>query len=285
MLGGVRRSKVVLTALAVIILTSGPAPHHAARRAPALAAAPVTTAPVPTTVITTTTTSTTVPPTSTVPPGPAPPATACVPDPVPSIPTSAELASPNIAGLGYSNTPGGATVGRLPASTWGGPTVRPVVGSQGGWVEIQLDSRPNGSTGWVPQQDVTEALTGYQIVISTCRRTLTLYDEGQPTFSSPVGVGSPSSPTPLGPSFVDAIVATPRSQLYVYGPTVLITASHSNVYTDFDGGNGTVGIHEYPSDPASTYGADESHGCVRVDPATIHAIDVVPLGTPIDIIR
>jgi lipoprotein-anchoring transpeptidase ErfK/SrfK len=83
---------------------------------------------------------------------------------------------------------------------------------------------------------------------------------------------------------VDAIVATPRVQLSVYGPTVLITGSHSNVYTDFDGGDGVVGIHGYPSDPASTRGVASSHGCVRANPATINAIKAVPVGTPIDII-
>jgi len=87
----------------------------------------------------------------------------------------------------------------------------------------------------------------------------------------------------LGPSFVDAVVPVSPSQQYIYGPVVLITASHSNVFTDFDGGDGTVAIHGYPSDPASTRGVASSHGCIRANPQTMATISQVPAGTPIDI--
>ncbi|MGH9124138.1 MAG: L,D-transpeptidase, partial [Acidimicrobiales bacterium] len=76
----------------------------------------------------------------------------------------------------------------------------------------------------------------------------------------------------------------PDSQLNVYGPTVLILGTHSDVFTDFDGGDGTVAIHGYPSYPASTDGVAESHGCVRASPDTIDALSSVPLGSPVDIV-
>jgi hypothetical protein len=44
-----------------------------------------------------------------------------------------------------------------------------------GWLQIALNSRPNGSTAWVPSGDVQLTSTPYRIVISICQRTLTLY--------------------------------------------------------------------------------------------------------------
>jgi len=173
--------------------------------------------------------------------------------------------------------------GELGPTTWGGPTARPVVQTMGNWLQLRLDSRPNGSTAWVRREDVVLTETAYRIVISVGQRSLTLYQSGMPVFSAPVGVGQPQWPTPLGPSFVDAIYPVSPAQQYIYGPVALITATHSNVFTEFDGGDGTVAIHGYPSDPASTRGVASSHGCIRANPQTMAAISKVPAGTPIDI--
>jgi lipoprotein-anchoring transpeptidase ErfK/SrfK len=192
-------------------------------------------------------------------------------------------ALPGAAYITYWPDPSQPVIGELSVTTWGGPTVRPVVASMGDFLEIRLDSRPNGSTAWVRKEDVTISTTPYRIVISVSQRRLTLLDAGSAVYSAPVGVGQPQWATPTGPSFVDAKVPTPPSQQYIYGPLVIITGTHSNVFTDFDGGDGTVGIHGYPSDPASTMGVASSHGCIRANPTTIATISVVPVGTPIDI--
>jgi lipoprotein-anchoring transpeptidase ErfK/SrfK len=194
------------------------------------------------------------------------------------------VASLVISPVRYSATPGGDALGTLPTVTWGAPTVRPVLNQTADWVEVGLDTRPNQSSGWVPRADVNLAATSYSIQISISKRDITLFQNGTSVYNSPVGVGAPQWPTPLGTTFVDAVVATPKFQLYIYGPTVIILGTHSNVFTDFDGGDGTVAIHGYPSDPASTKGVAVSHGCVRVSPQTIDAIDKVPLGTPVTII-
>jgi hypothetical protein len=204
----------------------------------------------------------------------------------PSVPpgvVATELATPNVPNLTYAASPGGPIVGVV-ANPWGGPSSRPVVDQQNGWVEIRLYTRPNGSMGWVRSQDVTFSTTSYRIVVSICQRTLTIFQGGIPVYSSLVGVGQPRWPTPLGSTFVDAIVATPHSELSVYGPTVIMLGTHSNVFTDFDGGDGVVAIHGYPSDPASTRGVASSHGCVRSSPATVDVVKTVPVGTPVDLI-
>ncbi len=251
----------------------------------------VTTIPAPMTVdtlvppINDTTTSPATAPTTLLPTPTAAPATPpyCVPSSFSPTSGLTELATPNRPNLAYSASPGGGAVGHLQAP-WGGPSSRPVLGQANGWVEIALNSRPNGSTAWVPSGDVTVSSTAFHIVISVCQRSLTLYQGANQVYSAPVGVGRPQWPTPLGATFVDAIVNTPARQRYIYGPTVLVLGTHSNVFTEFDGGNGTVGIHAYPSDPASTRGVASSHGCVRVGAATINALLAVPVGTPVDVI-
>ena len=197
---------------------------------------------------------------------------------------STYVVSPVTSPLEYSATAGGPPVGTLPTVTWGGPTYRPVVRQTETWVQIQLDTRPNLSTGWVQKSAVALAMTDARIEISISKRSLTLFQKGQATYTAPVGVGKPQWPTPLGRTFVDAVVATPKFQLYVYGPTVLILGSHSDVFAEFDGGDGRVAIHGYPSDPASTRGVASSHGCVRASPETINVISKVPIGSPVDVV-
>lgn len=122
--------------------------------------------------------------------------------------STTQLATPTAPNLAYSATPGGPAVGHVKES-WGGPSTRPVLAQQNGWVQLRLSSRPNGSSGWIQAQSLTFSTTDYRIVISICQRSLTLFQGANTLYSAPVGVGRPQWPTPTGPSFVDAIVATP----------------------------------------------------------------------------
>ncbi|MDP9074045.1 MAG: L,D-transpeptidase [Actinomycetota bacterium] len=250
-----RRASLLLAGLVVLV---------AGACGPGLVSTPQALPPVPTT--------TTLPPTTT------PPDLA----PLPS--GRSYVAAPMSAPLSYSASPGGPVIGQLDDKSWGAPTVGPVLAARDGWLQIRLHTRPNGSTAWVPRQAVTLASTPYQVVVSISRRTLTLYLDGQPTYRSDVGVGKPQWSTPVGPTFVVAIDAVPNNQQYIYGPIVVVLASHSDVFTEFDGGDGTVAIHGYPSDPASTRGVASSHGCVRASPETMNALTNLPLGTPVDIV-
>lgn len=203
---------------------------------------------------------------------------------VATAPGVTELVSalPGATYIPYWPDPSQPVVGDLSATTWGGPTVSPVIATMGDYLEIRLGTRPNGSTAWVRKEDVTTSTTPYRIVISVSQRRLTLLENGSLVYSAPVGVGQAQWATPLGPSFVTAEVVTPANQRYIYGPLVIMTGTHSDVFTTFDGGDGTVGIHGYPSDPASTMGVASSHGCIRANPATISTLSEVPVGTPID---
>jgi lipoprotein-anchoring transpeptidase ErfK/SrfK len=214
---------------------------------------------------------------------PAPGTQAAAPAPAPLPAGTTVLASPKFAALTFWNVPNGNIASEISATTWGGPTALPVVAVQGNWLQIRVYARPNGLTGWVSKEDVNLSTTNYRIGVSVSQRSLTLYQNDQSIYSAPVGVGQPQWPTPVGPSFVAAKVPTPANLLRTYGPLVIITATHSNVFTEFDGGDGTVGIHGYPSDPASTMGVASSHGCIRSSPQTMSILSQVPVGTPIDI--
>jgi len=224
------------------------------------------------------------PPPSTTPVTP-PPTTALPPNSLAPLPVGRTyVASLVSAPVSYSATPGGPAIGQLEDKTWGAPTVRPVIATQDGWYQIRLHTRPNESTGWVPRDAVSLASTPYLVVVSISKRNLTLYLDGQPTYTSGVGVGKPQWSTPVGHTFVAAIDAVPKRQQYIYGPVVVILGTHSQVFTEFDGGDGTVAIHGYPSDPASTKGVASSHGCVRASPQTVNALSSLPLGTPVEIV-
>ncbi|HUR85906.1 MAG TPA: L,D-transpeptidase [Solirubrobacteraceae bacterium] len=98
-----------------------------------------------------------------------------------------------------------AQVTRLRLQTEDGPlevylvleSLRDAVGRL--WLHVRLPMRPNGRTGWVERS----ALGGLRLVrtrLRVNRRTLraTLYRSGRKIWSSRIGIGTPSTPTPAG---------------------------------------------------------------------------------------
>lgn len=96
-------------------------------------------------------------------------------------------------------------VGRLRYVTEDGPfEVYPVLesrvdGAGDTWLRIRLPMRPNGRTGWVPRNDLG-ALKAVRTMLRVARTTLraTLYRDGRAIWSSRIGVGRSSTPTPAG---------------------------------------------------------------------------------------
>ena len=82
---------------------------------------------------------------------------------------------------------------------------------------------------------------------------------------------------------VTEALTVPSFQRSAYGPYAFGTSAHSDVYTTFGAGDGTVGIHG-TGDPSSL-GKDVSHGCIRLSNDGITSlIHQVPLGTPVEIL-
>jgi len=89
-----------------------------------------------------------------------------------------------------------------------------------------------------------------------------------------VAVGAAGTPTPVGRTFLLALLAPPRP---TYSPLILPLGLHSTALSAFGGGPGTVGLHGWP-DP-SVFGRAVSNGCVRVPAAALHVLSDIPLGT------
>ncbi len=178
-------------------------------------------------------------------------------------------------------------VGRLHYLTEDGPfEVYPVLESHvavGGrtWLRIRLPMRPNGRTGWVPAADLG-SLRAVRTMLRVNRATLraTLYRDGRSVWSSPIGVGKASTPTPAGHFWVRSRLRGLRGDP-VYGPYAFGTAAYS-VLSDWPGG-GVVGIHG--TDQPYLIPGRPSHGCVRVPNAAIARLwPLMPIGTPITIL-
>jgi L,D-transpeptidase catalytic domain len=149
------------------------------------------------------------------------------------------------------------------------------------WLEIRIPGRPNGRTGWVREEQISN-LKEVETHLTIDRRTLraTLRKRGRTVWSSSVGIGAPGTVTPKGRFWV-------RERLHnlggnpAYGPWAFGTSAYSDTLTDWPGG-GVVGIHG-TNQPGLIPGRP-SHGCVRLPNAKIvQLVKLMPIGTPITI--
>lgn len=72
------------------------------------------------------------------------------------------------------------------------------------WVQVRLPLRPAGQIGWVPQRVLgAPQVVHTYVVVSTEKTTLKLYRNGKVIFTTRVGTGKASTPTPHGPELGD----------------------------------------------------------------------------------
>lgn len=150
-----------------------------------------------------------------------------------------------------------------------------------GWVEVLLPERPNGSTGWVRADDLTLTQSPYRIKVSLSDHEITVYEGTSRLYQGSVAVGTPSTPTPTGTYYIRVLLQTldPDS---VYGPFAYGLSAHSDVLTEFNGGDAEVGIHG--NNDASVLGRSVTSGCIRMDNVQITELTrILPLGTPVEI--
>jgi len=182
---------------------------------------------------------------------------------------------------------GARRVGRLRLLTEDGPfEVYPAlesrVDSSGRtWLRIRLPVRHNGRTGWVARDDLGP-LKVVRTMLRVNRTTLraTLYRGGRRIWSSPIGVGMASTPTPAGRFWIRSRLRGLASSP-VYGPYAFGTGAYS-VLSEWPGG-GVIGIHG--TDQPQLIPGRPSHGCVRVPNAAIRRLwRLMPVGTPVTIL-
>ena len=80
-------------------------------------------------------------------------------------------------------------------------------------------------------------------------------------------IGKPSTPTPRGAFFIEEALAL--SSYETGGPFALATSARSNVFQEFEGGPGQIGIHG-TDNLSGAPGSAASHGCIRLRTASDH---------------
>jgi lipoprotein-anchoring transpeptidase ErfK/SrfK len=216
-------------------------------------------------------------------------------DPPPAIAAPSPADGATIAGVVQSvralSRPGaGRDVWRVQTETSlsGDPQVLLVLGSAmhdgREWLRVLLPIRPDGSTGWIPRNNVDLMHTRYWVSVNTAARTVTVDRDGRELHRYLAVVGKPSTPTPDGLAAI--YEKDPQSDPTAFlGPWALPLTILSNVLYSFGGGPGRIGIHG--RDGASLLnplGTAASHGCIRIDndPVTWMAHHLPP-GTPVQI--
>ncbi len=171
----------------------------------------------------------------------------------------------------------------MPATTILGTTT--VLAATGppvdGWVEVMLPMRPNGSTGWVIAEDIAMYVVDGRIEVDLSDRELVYMVDGEVLLRTTVAVGTDRNPTPPGDYFVTDNVRIKEGS-GPWGPAALGLSARSDTITEFNGGDGIVGIHG--TNRPGSIGQAASLGCVRLPNDVILRLhELVPIGTPVEI--
>jgi lipoprotein-anchoring transpeptidase ErfK/SrfK len=150
-----------------------------------------------------------------------------------------------------------------------------------GWAEVMLPVRPNGSTGWIPVDAVALFVVSGKIDVDLSDRELVYRVAGEERFRAAVAIGTPSNPTPTGYFFVTDRVRV-GNQSGPWGPAAIGLSARSDTITEFNGGDGIVGIHG--TNRPGLIGQAVSLGCIRLNNEMIELLhSIVPIGTPVEI--
>lgn len=175
--------------------------------------------------------------------------------------------------------PGADPITRIPKTQFGGSTWLPVLRTTGGWAQVRLPSRPNGATAWVPAAGLNRARTTWAVTVQLGKGTITVTRDGAPQGTWVIGQGKPSTPTPVGQTFLLSGFVDPNQS---YSPVIYALGAHSDTLDSYGGGPGTVAVHGWPTEAGRV--GRVSHGCVRVPSAALDLFAKLPTGTPVDIV-
>ena len=150
-------------------------------------------------------------------------------------------------------------------------------------MQVRLPGRPNSHKGWISTNRTRPASTYWRVAVKLSTRRLTVYFGGSVRRHFRAVVGKPSTPTPRGVFFIEEALAL--SPYEAGGPFALATSARSNVFQEFEGGPGQIGIHG-TTNLSGEPGTAASHGCIRLG---THAITWlarrVGAGVPLRITR
>lgn len=167
-------------------------------------------------------------------------------------------------------------------------TVLPILGhassrKRGSWLYVRLPGRPNSHKGWISTNRTRLTSTGWRIVVKLSARRVIVYHGDRARRHFRAVVGKPSTPTPRGSFFIEEALAL--SSYETGGPFALATSARSNVFQEFEGGPGQIGIHG-TNNLTGALGTAASHGCIRLGTRAITWLARrIGAGTPLTITR
>lgn len=176
--------------------------------------------------------------------------------------------------------PGGSVASTLQnPQPSGAPLVFLLRAQQGSWLQVDLDQRPNGSTGWIKRSAVNLSTLSYRLQVSTKANTVSLYQNTTLVKTFPAATGTGGTPTPHGSFYLTELLAPTNLG---YGPYAFGVSAFSDALSSFGGGPGQIGLHG--TDNVASIGQSASHGCIRLNNADITTLaKLLPLGTPITV--
>jgi hypothetical protein len=174
----------------------------------------------------------------------------------------------------------------------GDPLVFLVDGNDVGrdWLPVFLPVGPGGSRGWVRTTDVALEPNVYRVEVALGRRTLQVRRGDEVVVDTRIDVGTGATPTPGGTYFLAELIRPAAadggsgSGTYGYGlsggPGTAGNPALADAHGGSEGsggseGDGSLGIHG-AGDPSAT-------GIGVPDDVITEMVDLLPLGTPVDV--
>lgn len=195
-----------------------------------------------------------------------------------------ELAQP-IASAPVFASPGGPPIGFLPRTATYGGTVVPVVVHDTHWVKVLLAGRqgvppqanPAQAVGWLRVADVELSRTTSFVEVHLEARTVEIVTAtGRERVASDFAWGKPSTPTPLGRTFIMLTTVVPEFA-YTQGHPLVYLGVQSPTLAGFDGGDVAVTAFHYYHERSGP----NSFGCVYLDGPSTDRLAQLPPGTPV----
>jgi lipoprotein-anchoring transpeptidase ErfK/SrfK len=182
--------------------------------------------------------------------------------------------------------PRGAVVARLGATTeFGSPTTLAVAERRGRWLGVITTHVANGRLGWVNEarSRLRVSRTHVSLTLDLSARRVVVRRGEKVVRRITVGVGRPSSPTPVGRFAVTDKLPGARYSS-AYGCCILALSAHQTSLPAGWRGGDRIAIHG-TNDPSSI-GAASSAGCPHASTADMRFLfRVVPLGAPVVVRR
>ena len=195
-----------------------------------------------------------------------------------------ELAQPVSAAPIFAD-PTGQPIGYLPREAAYGGTIVPVVVHDSHWVKVLLAGRqglpPEGSAaqavGWLRVADVELTRAESFVEVHLEARTIDIVTAaGRERVASDFAWGKPSTPTPVGRTFVMLTRVVPEFT-YTMGHPLVYLGVQSPTLAGFDGGEVAVTAFHYYRERSGP----NSFGCIYLDGAATDRLAQLPAGTPV----